>query len=218
MRLIAILLEHPSGKTPSNYALAALMSFDAARLPARVDASGNLRSLFDQDRSQWDQELTSEGLKLLYLSTTDTEVTQYHVEAAIASIHARASRVEETDWAGIVGLYDTLMVLHPSPIVALNRAIAVAQKDGPERGLEEIRAIPDIDRLTTYPFYSAALGELELRRGKPDIARKHFQEALSLARNPMERRFLEQRISACDRGETQDAHYDFERATHFLQN
>jgi RNA polymerase sigma-70 factor (ECF subfamily) len=218
MRLVAILLEHPSGKTPSTYALAALMSLDAARLPARVDASGNLRSLFDQDRSQWDLELTSEGLKLLYLSTTDTEVTQYHVEAAIASIHARASRVEETDWAGIVGLYDTLMMIHPSPVVALNRAIAVAQKDGPERGLEEIRAIPDIDRLIAYPFYSAALGELELRRGKPDIAREHFREALGLARNPMERRFLEQRITACDRGETQEAHYDFERPAHFLQN
>src|SRR5262249_29383674 len=97
MRLTAILLEHPFGKTPSTYALAALMSFDAARLPARVDASGNLRSLFDQDRSRWDQELISDGLKLLYLSTTDKELTQYHVEAAIASIHARASRVEETD-------------------------------------------------------------------------------------------------------------------------
>src|SRR5215831_3950386 len=118
--------------------------------------------LFDQDRSQWDQELIGEGLKLLDLSAVVSEVTEYHVEAAIASIHARASRVDETDWTGIVSLYDTLMAIHPSPIVALNRAIAVAQKEGPERGLEEIRAIPDIDRLNAYPFYSAALGELEL--------------------------------------------------------
>jgi RNA polymerase sigma-70 factor (ECF subfamily) len=205
MRLVAILLEHPSGKTPSTYALAALMSFDAARLPARVDASGNLRSLSDQDRSQWDQELMSEALKLLYLSTTDTQLTQYHVEAAIASIHARANRVEETDWTAIVGLYDTLMAIQPSPIVALNRAIAVAQRDGPERGLEEIRAISDIDRLIAYPFYSAALGEMELRRGRFSIAREHYQTALRLARNPMEHRFLEQRIEACNRGETQDA-------------
>src|SRR6516165_5204648 len=205
MRLVAILLEHPFGKTPSTCALAALMSLDAARLPARVDASGNLRSLFDQDRSQWDKGLTSEGLKLLYLSSTETELTQYHVEAAIASIHARANRVEETDWAGIVALYNTLMAIQPSPIVALNRAIAVAQKDGPERGLEEIRAISDIDRLIAYPFYSAALGELELRRGRFSIAREHYQTALSLARNAMERRFLEQRIDACNRGESQDA-------------
>jgi RNA polymerase sigma-70 factor (ECF subfamily) len=205
MRLTAILLEYPSGKTPSTYALAALMSFDAARLPARVDASGNLRSLSDQDRSQWDQELTSEALKLLYLSTTDTQLTQYHVEAAIASIHARANRVEETDWTVIVELYDTLMAIQPSPIVALNRAIAVAQKDGPERGLEEIRTISDIDRLIVYPFYSAALGELELRRGRFSIAREHYQTALSLARNAMEHRFLEQRIEACNRGETQGA-------------
>jgi RNA polymerase sigma-70 factor (ECF subfamily) len=205
MRLVAILLEHPFGKTPSTYALAALMSFDAARLPARVDASGNLRSLFDQDRSQWDQELRSEGLKLLYLSTSDTELTPYHVEAAIASIHARANRVEETDWAGIVGLYETLMAIQPSPIVALNRAIAIAQKDGPERGLEEIRAIPDIDRLAAYPFYSAALGELELRLGRFKIAREHYQTALGLARNAMEHRFLAERIEACNRCETQDA-------------
>ena len=205
MRLIAILLEHPSGKTPSTYALAALMLFDAARLPARVDPSGNLRSLSDQDRSKWDQELTSEALKLLYLSTTDTQLTQYHVEAAIASIHARANRVEDTDWAGIVGLYNTLMAIQPSPIVALNRAIAVAQKDGPERGLEEIRAISGIDRLIAYPFYSAALGEMELRRGRFSIAREHYQTALSLARNAMEHRFLEQRIEACNRGESQDA-------------
>jgi RNA polymerase sigma-70 factor (ECF subfamily) len=216
MRLTAILLEHPFGRTPSTYALAALMCFDAARLPARVDATGNLISLFDQDRSLWDQELVSEGLKLLDLSAAASEITEYHVEAAIASIHAHTRRAEETDWAGIVGLYDTLMVIHPSPIVALNRAIAVAQKDGPERGIAEIRAIPDIDRLISYPFYSAALGELELRRGRFQIAREHFQTALGLARNPMERRFLEQRISACERGETQDAHYDFERAAHFL--
>src|SRR5712692_4569031 len=129
MRLTAVLLEHPLGRTPATYALAALMSLDAARLPARVDASGNLNALFDQDRSQWDQELIAEGLKLLELSVTESELTEYHIEAAIASIHARASRTEDTDWAGIVALYDTLMTIHPSPVVALNRAIAVAQKD-----------------------------------------------------------------------------------------
>jgi RNA polymerase sigma-70 factor (ECF subfamily) len=198
MRLTAMLLEHPLGTTSATYALAALMCLNASRLPARVDAAGNLSSLFDQDRSQWDQELVSEGLKLLELSATGSELTGYHIEAAIASIHACALRTEGTDWETIVSLYDTLMTICPSPIVALNRAIAVAQNEGPERGLEEIRSITERDRLAAYPFYSAALGELEFRRGRRETAREHYRAALALARNPMERRFLDQRVSACE--------------------
>ncbi|HEV2199706.1 MAG TPA: sigma-70 family RNA polymerase sigma factor [Bryobacteraceae bacterium] len=195
MRLNAMLLQHPLGTTPATYALAALMCLGAARLPGRMDASGNLSSLFDQDRSRWDQELVVEGLKLLDLSATGSEITEYHVEAAIASVHARALRVEDTDWKTIVTLYDKLMTIHPSPVVALNRAIAVAQSEGPERGLEEIGSIAGRDRLAAYPFYPAALGELEFRRGRLETAREHFRAALALARNPAERRFLEQRVT-----------------------
>jgi RNA polymerase sigma-70 factor (ECF subfamily) len=198
MRLTAKLLEHPLGTTPATYALAALMCLDAARLPARVDTAGNLNSLFDQDRSRWDQELVAKGLKFLEHSAKGTELSEYHVEAAIASIHARAPSTEDTDWAAIVSLYDTLMTLRPSPIVALNRAIAVAQNEGPERGLDEMSAIIDRDRLAAYPFYSAALGELELRLGRNERAREHFRAALALARNSMERRFLEQRAATCE--------------------
>jgi predicted RNA polymerase sigma factor len=89
------------------------------------------------------------------------------------------------------------MTMHPSPVVALNRAIAVAQHEGPKRGLEEIRAIADSDRLSAYPFYFAALGELELRGGRHEIAGDHFRAALACARNPMERRFFEQRVAVC---------------------
>jgi RNA polymerase sigma factor (sigma-70 family) len=198
MRLTAKLLEHPLGTTPATHALAALMCLHAARLPGRVDASGNLNSLFDQDRSQWDQEMLVEGLALLDFSAKGTELSEYHLEAAIASIHSRALRAEDTDWSAIVSLYDTLIMLRPSPIVALNRAIAVAQKEGPERGLEEIGLIADRDRLAAYPFFSAALGELEFRCGRPETAREHFRAALALARSPMERRFLDLRISACE--------------------
>ena len=197
MRLTAMLLEHPLGATPATMALAALMSLNAARLPARVDSSGNLNSLFDQDRSQWDRQLVAEGVRLLELSSTGSEVSEYHIEAAIAAIHARAVRMEDTDWRAIVALYDTLIAIRPSPIVALNRAIALAQNEGPERGLEEIGLIADRDRLAAYPFYSAALGELELRRGRHESARDHFRAAVALARSPMERRFLEQRVVAC---------------------
>jgi RNA polymerase sigma-70 factor (ECF subfamily) len=89
------------------------------------------------------------------------------------------------------------MRLAPSPVVALNRAIAVGQQEGPARGLEEIRAIEGGERLAKYPFHAAALGEFELRGGRPQVAREHFRAALALARNPMERRFLEQRVKAC---------------------
>jgi predicted RNA polymerase sigma factor len=151
-----------------------------------------------KDRSQWDPDLVAEGQRLLDLSATGSELSEYHIEAAIAAVHANAHRAEDTNWGQIVALYDTLMTIRLSPVVALNRAIAVAQHEGPERGLQEIRAITGRDRLASYPFYFAALGELELRCDRHDSAREHFQAALALARNPMERRFLEQRITACN--------------------
>jgi predicted RNA polymerase sigma factor len=98
----------------------------------------------------------------------------------------------------IASLYDRLFEIAPSPVVALNRAIAIAQRDGPERGIEALLAIGDTDRLTRYPFYPAALGELELRRGNRIAARGHFSAALALARNPPERRFIEKRLDACN--------------------
>jgi predicted RNA polymerase sigma factor len=137
---------------------------------------------------------------LLERSATGPELTEYHIEAAIASMHARALRAEDMNWTVIVSLYDTLMTLRPSPVIALNRVIAVAQDEGPERGLEEIYSMADSDRLSAYPFYSAALGELEFRRGRREIACQHFHAALALARSPMERRFLDRRFGACANG------------------
>jgi RNA polymerase sigma factor (sigma-70 family) len=200
MRLTAVILDHPSGAVPATYALSALMCLNAARLPGRVDGSGNLTSLFDQDRLLWDQSLVHEGLKLMELSASGPELTEYHIEAAIAAAHSTASKPEDTNWETIISLYDELIAIRPSPIVALNRAIAVAERDGPERGLQELDAIEDRARLAEYPFYSAALGELELRRGRREIARAHFRAALALARNPMEHRFLEQRVCTCEQG------------------
>jgi RNA polymerase sigma-70 factor (ECF subfamily) len=200
MRLTALLLSDTRCATPTTHALGALMCLHAARLPARVDGSGDLIVLADQDRSRWDQDLIFDGLALLELAATGSHLSEFHIEAAIASVHAAASRVEATDWGAIVTLYDTLLQLRPSPIVALNRAIAVAQHAGPARGLAEIRAIADLDRLSAYPFYFAALGELEYRSSNPEVARAHFRRALSEARNPMERRFYGRRLEACEEG------------------
>jgi RNA polymerase sigma-70 factor (ECF subfamily) len=200
MRLGALLREHAFGATPATHALCALMSLHAARLPARVDSAGDLHSLFEQDRSRWDRGLLAEGEQWLDESAQGHALTEYHVEAAIAWVHASAPRAEETDWSRIVALYDMLMAIRPSPVVALNRAIAIGQHEGPERGIEAIRHIVDRERLAAYPFYPAALGELELRRGRRDAARGHLQAALALARNPAERRFFEQRMNACGAG------------------
>jgi RNA polymerase sigma factor (sigma-70 family) len=197
MRLSALLVQHPLASTPATHALCALMRLHAARLPARVDATGNLTSLFGQDRSKWDQALIAEGQRLLDLSAAGSELTEFHVEAAIAAVHARAQRTEDTEWGQIVALYDTLMNIRPTPIVALNRAIAIGQHQGPERGLKEIRDTIEPNRLAAYPFYSAAIGELELRRGRLEVARKHFRAAVAVARNNMERQFFEQRVTAC---------------------
>ena len=198
MRLIKILLGHPLAATPPTHALAALMHLHAARLPSRVDGTGNLSPFYEQDRSKWDAKLIAEGQELLNLAATGPELSEYHVEAGIAAVHASAPNAEDTDWRTIVSFYDMLMRIRPSPVVALNRAVALAELEGPERGLRELRAIEGRERLLSYPFYSAALGELELRRGRRRVAREHFEAALLLARSAMERQFLERRISACE--------------------
>ncbi|MBK5189248.1 MAG: hypothetical protein JJD97_13470, partial [Gemmatimonadaceae bacterium] len=188
-----LLLAHPITATPATHALIALMYLNAARLPARVDARGNLSSLYEQDRARWDAELIARGERLLDHSATGTTITEFHIEAAIASVHARARSLEETSWPMIVSLYDTLMAIRPSPVVALNRAIAVAQYEGAARGLAEIAAIQDIERLADYPFYFAALGELEHQLGRADEARTHYRTAAAHARNPLERQFFHRR-------------------------
>jgi RNA polymerase sigma factor (sigma-70 family) len=200
LRLISLLVDNPQTATPATHALAALLYFLSARLPGRLNAAGDLTFLSDQDRSRWNAAHMGEGRRFLDLSAAGAEVTAYHVEAAIAGMHAAASRSEETDWTGIVSLYDLLMRIQPSPVVALNRAVALAQRDGPARGLEEIAAIADSKRLAGYPFYFATLGELEFRLGHGNEARKHFQFALKLARSPVERRFFDRRLDECARG------------------
>ncbi len=198
LRLATLMGEHSLGATPATHALRALMCFHLARISSRVDLSGNLISLFDQDRSTWDLAMVKEGQRLLDLSATGTELTEYHLEAAIASFHSCAIDAASTDWKNIVSLYDLLANIRSSPVVALNRAIALAQLEGPRRGLEEISAIAGQERLAEYPFFFAARAELELRIGNRDGARQQFRAALLVARNPMERKFLEQRLKASE--------------------
>lgn len=204
LRLVQLLLEYPPAATPTTFALAALFCLHAARLPEKIDAAGDLNTLGEQDRSRWDARLAAEGLRLFERSATGVELSAYHLEAAIAAMHVSACSLGDTDWASIVTAYDRLLDLAPSPVVALNRAIAIGQRDGAEQGLCELHAIVDRARLSKYPFYSAAVGEFELARGNASAARRHFQLALSLSRNDAERRFLEKRITTCTSSKAKD--------------
>ncbi|MFN2645336.1 MAG: RNA polymerase sigma factor [Burkholderiales bacterium] len=196
LRLVQLLVEHRLTAVPAAHALAALLNLHAARLPGRLDAEGNLLLLVDQDRSRWDTARIAEGQRQLEMSAAGDQLTVYHLEAAIAALHVQAPSAAGTDWAGIVALYDTLMRAQPSPVVALNRAVAIAQRDGPARGLEEISRIAERGRLARYPFLHIAVGELALRLGRTGEAQRSFGEALGLARNPAERRFVSQRLEA----------------------
>ena len=196
MRLIDLIAEHPAAG-PETHALGALMCLHAARLPARIDAGGDLLPYAEQDRSRWDAALVAKGLAQLERSAAGEALTAVHVEAAIAAAHAAAPSAADTDWKTVIALYDRLMTIAPSPVVALNRAIAIGERDGAECGLAALHAIEDRERLSRYPFYPAALGELERRRGRMEAARTHFTAAIRVARNDTERRFLELRLGGC---------------------
>jgi len=195
LRLALLLSEHPQGARPKGFALVALFCFDAARLPGRVDAAGCLIPLDRQDRATWNRDLIGRGFQYLERSACDTAVSEYHLEAGIAALHASAQRYEGTDWAGIVELYDRLYGLKPTPIVALNRAIAIGQAHGPAAGLQELERIPAAT-LVEYPFYPAAQGEFHRLAGHAAEARDFFTRALALARNPSEARYLERKLEA----------------------
>jgi predicted RNA polymerase sigma factor len=172
------------------------MCLHAARLSTRVDDAGDLAPLQDQDRSHWDQALIVRGLALLGDSASGPLLSEYHIEAAIAAEHSTAKSCEDTDWRTIATLYDSLYAMRPSPVVALSRAIALGQLEGPERGIDALENIADRERLERYPFYPAALGEFCLRAGRAGEAKQHLLLARSLARNQAESRFLDRRIAA----------------------
>jgi RNA polymerase sigma-70 factor (ECF subfamily) len=196
MRLLTMLLEHRATAPPRATALLALMCFHAARLRARLDDTGCLILLEAQERALWDQGLIRRGVELLGRAAEGEEVSEFHLEAAIAAKHCLAARYEDTDWRGIVGLYDLLLRAKSTPIVALNRAIAVSQVEGPEAGLAMLRTIPQ-SGLEGYPFFAAAMGEMHRRAGRPAEARAQYQTAMAQARSPKEAEVFRQRLASC---------------------
>ena len=197
MRLVALLVEHAPAATPSTQALAALMALDAARLPARVDEAGDLTELSRQDRNRWDRRLIARGLELLETSARGDVVSEYHLEAAIAATHALAPTAGETPWADIVELYDVLLRIRPSPVVALNRAVAVSMVRGPEAGLAEIGSLARDGRLDGYHYLPAVRADLLRRLGRRDEAATAYQAAIDLVDNEAEQQFLAARLAEC---------------------
>ena len=189
-RLLVELLPEPEAM-----GLLALMLLHESRRAARASASGDLVLLDQQDRSLWNRELIAEGLGLTQRAFATRRIGPYCIQAAISAVHAEAPSAADTDWAEIVGLYDLLLRMDPSPVVELNRAVAVAMRDGPEAGLGLVDAILARGDLADYRLVHAARADLCRRLGRRDEARDAYRRALDLAKQDPERRFLERRIA-----------------------
>lgn len=199
IRLTRLLVGHPAGRTPAAHALLALMLLNAARLPARQDEAGRLLRLEEQDRSLWDHGLIQRGLLHLGESARGDQASEYHLQAGIAACHCLAPSAEATDWPQILRLYDHLQQLNDSPVIALNRAIALARVQGPAQGLAAIEAILDRQPLAAYHLFHATLGELEAERAHYQAAARHLRTALQHAEVAAERRHLHRRLDEIER-------------------
>ena len=189
-RLIVELLPAPEA-----IGLVALMLLTESRRPARTTADGELILLEDQDRSLWDRAAMAEGSRLVRQALASRRFGPYTIQAAIAAVHADAASAAETDWSEIVGLYDVLARWDPSPVIALNLAVAIAMRDGPAEGLARIDAILERGDLKDYRPAYAARAELCRRLGRTAEARSEYRRAIALARQDPERRYLERRLA-----------------------
>ena len=196
-RLLVELLPESEGM-----GLLALMLLHESRRAARTSPEGELVLLGDQDRSLWDRELIAEGSALVERALSSRRLGPYTLQAAIAAVHAEAPDAGATDWAQIVGLYDVLARADPSPVVDLNRAVAVAMRDGPEAGLASIDAILARGELTDYHLAHSARADLCRRLGRKAEARASYERALALTRQEPERRFLARRLGELAASET----------------
>jgi len=192
MRLGRLLLELMP--EPEVVGLLALMLLHESRRPARTSPEGDLVLLEDQDRALWNQELIAQGSALVERALSSRRFGPYTLQAAISASHANAPSASATDWGEIAGLYDLLLRLDPSPVVELNRAVAVAMRDGPLAGLALIDAILARGDLADYHLAHAARADLYRRLGRREEAKAAYRRALSLTQQEQERRFLERRI------------------------
>jgi RNA polymerase sigma factor (sigma-70 family) len=188
-------------KEPEVHGLVALMEIQASRARARIGPSGEIIPLFEQNRARWDQLLIRRGLKALERAESlGGALGPYTLQAAITACHARARAPKETDWERIVALYDALSQLAPSPVVELNRAVAVSMAFGPAAGLELVDELTSEPSLKTYHLLPSVRGDLLAKLGRNDEARAEFERAATLTDNARERELLLKRAAACARG------------------
>lgn len=198
IRLAEALAAHPSGNQPKTHALLALMLLNTARIPARMDDEGNLLRLRDQDRSRWNQSMIARGMMEMARSASGDEISEYHLQAAMSACHCRAANYEATDWPQILSLYDRLLAYDNSPVVALNRAVALAEVSGPQAGLEAVLDIKDRQALDDYYLFHAVLGEFKMRLNFQQDAANHLKKALELAQIKSEQDLLQERLNECE--------------------
>lgn len=198
IRLASLLTRHAAGNQPKTHALLALMLLNSARTPARVDDEGNLLRLQDQDRTRWNHGLIARGMFHLAQSAAGDEISEYHLQAGIAGCHCAAKDYASTDWRQILDLYDRLTAFDDSPVVALNRAVALAEVKGPQAGIEAVGAIANLQSLESYYLLHAVLGEFESRLNHTRAAATHFRRSLQLAEIKSEQVFLSKRLHDCE--------------------
>ena len=194
IRLGTLLAEHPAGNLPRTHALLALMWLNGARLPTRVDTDGNILRLKEQDRSHWDRAMIARGLYHLMQSAAGDEASVYHFQAGIAACHCAAKDYDSTDWPQILRLYDRLMEMDESPVVALNRTVAVANVHGPRAGIEAVQAIRNREPLHSYYLLYAVLGEFEAHLDHRQAAIGYVRKSLELATMRSEQVFLAKKL------------------------
>lgn len=203
-RLCHLLCLQPRFSTPPANALMALMLFHAARLDARLDQRGSVLLMEEQDRSRWDSGLIHRAREFLDQSAIGTVVSTYHLEAGIACHHCAAKSYAETDWPAILRLYDALLAIHRSPVYLLNRAIVVAQIEGPRAGIAALDEAGQDPALARYHLFNATLGELYRRAGDFCQALRHLEAARKKTTSPFDRELIDRRLAQCRLVDTLD--------------
>jgi RNA polymerase sigma-70 factor (ECF subfamily) len=196
-RLCHLLCCHSRFRTPATDALMALMLFHAARLESRLDQNGSLLLMEEQDRDRWDHRLIHRAHEYLDQSAEGTVISSFHLEAAIACHHCTAKSYAETDWPAILRLYDALLTIHPSPVYLLNRAIVLAQIEGPRAGIAALNEANRDLALRHYHLFDATLGEFHRRAGDITRALHHLEAAREKTTSPFERELIDRRLAQC---------------------
>jgi RNA polymerase sigma-70 factor (ECF subfamily) len=197
IRLALVLIEEPVFQKPACFALLALMHLQAARLPARIRNDGTICRIQDQDRTLWDQELIARGVRYLSKSAEGKTLTRYHLEAGIASCHSMVASFDVTDWKSILKYYDLLVRIYPSPVIKLNRAIALGYARGPKQAIRALEAIQEEGAMKEHYILFASLGEFHKQLGQNSEAKANYSRAVKLCHSDPERTLLNQSLEDC---------------------